>query len=93
MSKCRQVNDLYCEIIKIREKYEKKKLNINPQMTGVLYTEQNHLHGQRREFRIQNNAQKTKENDIKTILISLPYLTPISLSFCMSTGHTVREFS
>ena len=39
-----------------------------------------------REFRIRDNAPKTKENDVKTILFSLAYLTPIKLSFCMSTG-------
>ena len=49
--------------------------------------EQNHLHGQRREFRIQNNAQKTKENDVKMILFSLANLTLIKLPFCMSTGE------
>ena len=49
--------------------------------------EQNHLHGQRREFRIQNNAQKMKENDVKTILFSLAYLTPIKPSFCMSADE------
>ena len=53
--------------------------------------EQNHLHGQRREFCIRNNAQKTKENDVKTILFSLAYLTPIKLPFCMSTGERKRE--
>ena len=47
---------------------------------------QNHLHGKRREFRIRNNAQITKENDVKTILFSLAYLTPIKLLFSMSTG-------
>ena len=45
----------------------------NPQMAGVPYTEQNHLHGKRREFRIRNIAQRTKENDVKTILFSLAY--------------------
>ena len=63
----------------------------NPQMAGVPYTEQNHLHGQRREFRIRNNAQKTKENDVKMILSSLAYTTPIRLLFCMSTGQRERE--
>ena len=48
--------------------------------------EQNHLHGQRRAFRIRNNAQKTRENDVKTILFSLAYFTPINLPFSMSTG-------
>ena len=41
--------------------------------------EQNHLHGQRREFRIRNNAQEMKENCVKTISFSLAYLTPIKL--------------
>ena len=59
---------------------------LNPQMVGVPYTEQNHLHGQRREFCIQNNAQKMKENHVKIISFSLAYLTPIKLLFCMSTG-------
>ena len=59
---------------------------INPRTVGVPYTEQNHLHGQRREFRIRNSAQKTKENDVKTILFSPSYLTLIKLLFCMSTG-------
>ena len=65
---------------------------INPQTTGVsyTYTEQNYLHGQRREFRIRNNTQETKENDVKTVLFSLAYLTPIKLPFCVSTGE--REF-
>ena len=49
--------------------------------------EQNHLHGQRREFRIRNNSQKTKENDVKMILSSLAYITPIRLLFCMSAGE------
>ena len=48
--------------------------------------EQNHLHGKRLEFPIRKNAQKTKENYIKTILFSLAYLTLIKLSFSMSTG-------
>ena len=52
-------------------------------MVGVPYTEQSHLHGQRREFRIWNNAQKTKE----MILSSLAYITLIRLSFCISTGE------
>ena len=38
------------------------------------------------EFRIQNNAPKTKENDVKTILFSLAYITPIKLMFSRSTG-------
>ena len=38
------------------------------------YMEQNHLHGQWREFRIWNNTQKTKENDVKMILSSLAYI-------------------
>ena len=48
-------------------------------MAGVPYTEQNHLHGQRREFRVRNNTQKMKENYVKTNLFSLAYLTPIKL--------------
>ena len=52
--------------------------------------EQNHLHEQRREFCIRNNAQKTKENDVKTILFSLAYLTLIKLPFYMSTGERER---
>ena len=44
--------------------------------------EQNHLHGQWREFRIRNNSQKMKESDVKTILFSLAYLTLINLTFC-----------
>ena len=66
-------------------------LQFNPQTAGVPYTEQNHLHRQRREFHIQNSAQKMKENDVKTILFSLAYLTLIKLPFCMSTGK--RDFS
>ena len=58
-------------------------------MAGVLYTEQNHLHRQWREFRIRNSAQKTKENDVKTILVSLAHLTLIRLSFCMSTDESI----
>ena len=46
----------------------------------------------RQEFRILNNTQKTKENDVKTILFSLVYLTPIKLPFCMSTGKRERVF-
>ena len=53
--------------------------------------EQNHLHRQRREFRIRNNAQKTKESDVKMILSSLAYITPIRLPFCMSKGERERE--
>ena len=56
-------------------------------MAGVPYTEQNHLHGQQWAFHIWNNAQKSKENDVKTILFSLAYLTPIKLPFYMSTGR------
>ena len=59
---------------------------INPQTAGVPYTEQNHLHRQRQEFRIRNNAQKMKENDVKTILSSLAHLILIRLPFCMSTA-------
>ena len=33
---------------------------LNPQTAGVPYTEQNHLHGQWREFRKWNNAQKNE---------------------------------
>ena len=54
-------------------------------MAGVSYMEQNHLHGQRREFRIRNNAQKLKENDVKPILFGQAYLTLIRLLLCMST--------
>ena len=64
---------------------------LNPQMEGVPYTEQNHLLGQWWEFRIQNNAQKTKENYVKTISFSLAYLTPIRLPFCMIAGKRERE--
>ena len=53
--------------------------------------ELNHLHGQRWEFRIQNSAQKTKENGVKMILFSLAYLAPIKLLFCISTGERERE--
>ena len=48
--------------------------------------EQNHLHGKRWEFRVQNNARKPKENYVKTILFSLAYLTSIKLLFSMGTG-------
>ena len=44
---------------------------------GVPYTEQ---------------CPKDKESDVKTILFSLAYLTPIKLPFCMSTGEREREF-
>ena len=64
---------------------------LDPQTAGFPYTEQNHLHGQWREFRIRNNAQKTKENGVKTVLFTLDYLTPIKPSFCMSTGERERE--
>ena len=60
---------------------------INLQTAGVSYTEQNQLHGQWREFR---NAQKMMENDVKTILFSLAYLTLIKLLFYMSTGERER---
>ena len=53
--------------------------------------EQNYLNGQRWEFRIRSNAQKTKEKDVKMILSSLVYITPIRLSFCISTGETGGE--
>ena len=53
--------------------------------------EQNHLHWQRRDFRIWSNAQKTEENDVKMILSSLAYITPIRLPFCMGTGEGGRE--
>ena len=51
----------------------------------------------RSEFRIRNkntytgNTQKIKENDVKTILFSLAYLTQIKLPLCMSTGDRERE--
>ena len=35
--------------------------------------------------------QKMKENDVKTILVSLVYLTLINLLFCMSTGERGGE--
>ena len=59
-------------------------------MAGVLYTEKNHLHRQWWEFCIRNNAQKTKEKDVKTLLFSLAYLTLIKLPYCRSTGK--RDF-
>ena len=68
-----------------------RAITLNSQKAGVLYMEQNHLHGQQREFRIQNNTHKTKENDVKTILFTLAYLTPIKLPFCKSTGKRERE--
>ena len=52
---------------------------------------QNHLHGQQQEFRIWNDTQKTKETDVKMILFSLVYITPIRFPFCMSTGERERE--
>ena len=58
---------------------------------GVPYMEQIHLHRQRREFCIRNNAQKTKENGVKAILFSLTCLTPIKLPFCMSICERERE--
>ena len=59
----------------------------NPQTAGVPYTERNHLNVQRQELRIRNNAQETKENDVKMILFSLAYITLIKLLFCTSTGQ------
>ena len=56
-------------------------LFINPQTAGVPYTEQNHLHGQRQEFRITPKRRR------KMILSSVAYITPIRLAFCMSTGE------
>ena len=41
----------------------------------------------RREFRIRNNTQKTKEKVAKMILLSLAYITLLRLSFCISTGE------
>ena len=73
---CRVVSDADCML--------------SPQTEGVPYMEQNHLHKQRWEFCIWNNAQKMKENDVKKILFSLAYLTPIKLPFCMSTGERKR---
>ena len=32
-------------------------------------------------------SPKTKENDVVMILSSLAYITPIRLSFCISTGE------
>ena len=49
---------------------------INPQTAGVPYTEQH---------------PKTKENDVKTILLSLAYVTLIKLPFCMTTGKREIE--
>ena len=74
------------------EKVKLQYKSLNPQTAGVPYMEQNHLHGQRRELRTQNNAPKMKENYVKTILFSLAYLTPIKLPFCMCTGERNREF-
>ena len=54
--------------------------------------EQNHLHEQSREFRIRNNAERTKENYVKRIISSLAYITLIRLSFCISTGERERIF-
>ena len=34
-----------------------------------------------------NNAQKTKEIDVRMILSSLAYIASIRLSFCMSAGE------
>ena len=60
-------------------------------MAGIPYTDQNHLHGQWREFRILDNAQKTKENDVKMISPSMAYITLIRLLFCISKGERERE--
>ena len=49
---------------------------INPQTAGVPYTEQ---------------RPNTKENDVKTILFSLAYVTLIKLPFCMTTGKREIE--
>ena len=65
--------------------------DFNPQTAGVPYTERDHLHGKLREFCIRNSTQKLKENDVKTILFDLAYLTLIKLPFCMSTGDRERE--
>ena len=35
---------------------------------------------------MEQYPKKTKENDVKTILFSMVYLTLIKLPFCMSTG-------
>ena len=43
---------------------------------GVPYTEQ---------------SPKTKENDVLMILSSLAYITPVRLSFCISTSLRQRE--
>ena len=51
--------------------------------------EQNHLHKQQWEFRIRNNAQKTKQNYVKMILSSLAYITLIRFLLC--TGDRDRE--
>ena len=59
----------HVNILKIQKISEIRRLtkhkSLNPQRVGVLYMEQSHLHGQRWEFRIQNNAQRMKENDVK----------------------------
>ena len=50
--------------------------------------EQSHLHGQSREFRIRNKAPKRRKMMYRTVIIilsSLAYITPIRLSFCIST--------
>ena len=65
---------------------------LNPQRAEVPYMEQNHLHGQQQEFCIRNNAQKMKESDVKIILSSLAYVTPIRLLFCVSKGERERNF-
>ena len=37
-----------------------REIALNPQTAGVPYTEQNQLHGQQWEFRIQNKLQRPK---------------------------------
>ena len=66
---------------------------VNPKMAGIsVYgTKPLSLRGQRWEFRIRNNAQKMKENYVKMILSNLAYITPIRLSFCISTGEREGE--
>ena len=68
-----------------------RRERVNPQTAGVPYTEQNHLHGQRQEFRIWNYAQKTKENFVKTILFKSGLLNADKLPFCRSISERERE--
>ena len=67
-----------------------KTASLTLKRVGAQYTEQNHLHGQRWEFCIRNNAQKTKENDVKMIFSSLAYIGRVEFTIGDQSCYSYR---